>query len=649
MTGKKKILFHSDFSLIKTGFGRNAKALLTYLYKTGKYDIVHFCCGMPYKASDFEKTPWKSVGALPMSSAERQKLKSDPSIERAANYGSYLIDKVVHEEKPDIYIGCQDIWGVDFAIDKHWFNKIPSVIWTTLDSLPILPSAVKAADKIKNYWIWSDFATKEFHNLGHAHPITVRGAIDSHYFRRLDDTKRKDLRERFGISENFIVGFVFRNQLRKSVPNLLEGFKSFQLAMPDSKAKLLLHTNFSEGWKIMSLAKEYKIDEQDILTTYVCKSCLSYEVKPFSKQGLNCKACGTKNSQNTVNVGVGVDESQLNEVYNLMDVYCHPFTSGGQEIPIQEAKLTELVTLVTNYSCGEDSCDKEAGSIPLDWFEYREHQTEFKKASTDPDSISNGLKQVFNMSPQDRERMGKKARKWVLLNFDTSVIGKKIEKFVDSQPENTYDFDDIDDILEDPNYQLSSSDLSDSDWLIEMYHNILKMRNVDENDEGHQYWMNQISSASQPRSDIESFFRRTAKEKRDSKAKLLGKEDSLVKKIKEQLADDDGRRIGFIMPEDISGLYLCTSLFRSISELYSDCNLYVFCHPDYAPMIQANPYVFKGVLFSSQELNNVHALEGFGPCEKLFEVVYHPSLQAKHISNYHHNGNKDKTQFNYSY
>ena len=41
----------------------------------------------------------------------------------------------------------------------------------------------------------------------------------------------------------------------------------------------------------------------------------------------------------------GVSEKELNEVYNLMDVYCHPFTSGGQEIPIQEAKLTELITL----------------------------------------------------------------------------------------------------------------------------------------------------------------------------------------------------------------------------------------------------------------------------------------------------------------
>ena len=60
---------------------------------------------------------------------------------------------------------------------------------------------------------------------------------------------------------------------------------------------------------------------------------------------------------NTTSVGGGVSEA-VKQIYNLMDVYCHPFTSGGQEIPIQEAKLTELVTLVTNYSCGEEQCEE---------------------------------------------------------------------------------------------------------------------------------------------------------------------------------------------------------------------------------------------------------------------------------------------------
>ena len=85
-----------------------------------------------------------------------------------------------------------------------------------------------------------------------------------------------------------------------------------------------------------------------------------------------------------------------------MDVYCHPFTSGGQEIPIQEAKLTELITLVTDYSCGEESCEEGSESIPLKWSEYREPQTEFKKASTCPISIATEINNVYEMSISER-------------------------------------------------------------------------------------------------------------------------------------------------------------------------------------------------------------------------------------------------------
>ena len=46
MVKKKKILFHSDFALSKTGFGRNTKAILSYLYNTGKYDIVSIAGGL---------------------------------------------------------------------------------------------------------------------------------------------------------------------------------------------------------------------------------------------------------------------------------------------------------------------------------------------------------------------------------------------------------------------------------------------------------------------------------------------------------------------------------------------------------------------------------------------------------------------------
>ena len=67
---------------------------------------------------------------------------------------STMADYMAKDEKPDVYIASQDIWGVDFAVNRKWYQKITSVIWTTLDSLPILPSATEKADKIKNYWFY---------------------------------------------------------------------------------------------------------------------------------------------------------------------------------------------------------------------------------------------------------------------------------------------------------------------------------------------------------------------------------------------------------------------------------------------------------------------------------------------------------------
>ena len=129
---KKKILYQSDSALAKTGFGRNTKALLSYLYKTGKYEIVSYCCGNSYSAEPLKRTPWRSIGTLPNSQNELAELNKDAGKARMASYGAYLIDKVVKEEKPDVYIAVQDIWGVDFAVDKPWFNEANSVIWLSL-------------------------------------------------------------------------------------------------------------------------------------------------------------------------------------------------------------------------------------------------------------------------------------------------------------------------------------------------------------------------------------------------------------------------------------------------------------------------------------------------------------------------------------
>ena len=629
MSDKKlKVLLQTDNSLAKTGFGRSAKAVLSYLYKTNKYELVHYCVGVNRNNPQLLRTPWKSVGCLPNSQQEVDQLNRDPNVARLAGYGAHYLDETIKEEKPDVYIAAQDIWGVDFAVEKIWFNEITSAIWTTLDSLPILPTAISKAKKIENYWIWSSFATKALNDLGHDHVKTLHGAIDDKCFYRLDDEKRAGLRKRCTLPDNaYVVGFVFRNQLRKSVPNLLEGFNLFMRRNPKSNAFLLLHTSWTEGWNIHKLAGEYGVPLDRILTTYVCKTCFDYAIRPFTGEEQPCPHCTDNKGMSTTGVAFGVSEEQLNEVYNLMDVYCHPFTSGGQEIPVQEAKFTELVTLVTNYSCGEEMCEKGSGSLPLTWSEYREQGTEFRKASTDPKSIASKLEEVFNMNPKKKQKLGKQARQWALDGFSVESVGKKLEEFLDSCSPTTYDFS-LKEEERDPNFVIPNIE-NDSDWLLCMYHKVLKMKRVDQSDDGHKYWMNELAKGA-TRQDVEKYFRQVAlKENQENSSK-----DVSMEKV---LEGDDGKKILYVMPESSQDVFMSTSLFRSMRENYPDYNIYVATKPENFEILDANDYIKKVIPYNDQ-MDQAYSLQGMGDHKGYFDIVFSPYFTTQRNPLYSHNG-----------
>ena len=627
----KKILFHSNFSRAFTGFGKNCKNILRYLFSTGKYEIIEAANGMPYESPETKRQPWKCYGTLPSQQKAEQLKAQDPNIERAFGYGAGMIDEIITSVKPDIYIGVEDIWGFNGYWDKPWWNKINSMIWTTLDSLPILPDAINAAPKIKNYYVWASFAEKALSSLGYDHVKTLRGCLDTSKFFKLKDDQKQKLREQFGISDSFLIGFVFRNQLRKSVPNLLDGFNLFRHNQPRSNAKLLLHTHWSEGWDIPRLLREKNIPNNLVLTTYYCSACSKYEVKPFSKQGIPCKFCGTNNSQNTTNVSAGVSDEQLNEIYNLMDVYCHPFTSGGQEIPIQEAKLTELITLVTNYSCGEDSCTIESGGLPLDWNEYREPGTQFVKASTCPQSICQKLTEVFYIHPDKKSKIGKQARQWVIDNFSVEVIGKKLEEIFDKMPEVNYSFE-LKTEEPDPTYQFPEIH-DNEEFIIDLFKNILK-QNIDKNSTECIDLINHLNNGA-PKQEIYKHIINVALSKLN-KPKQIELSDLLDK-------DDEGKRIAVVIPQSGGDVLMVNALMQNLKDLYKEYNIYLFTDPKFFDLISDNKAVHK-VLPFSPGCENLLALEGRGSYKGLFEIAFLPHATTQKFFAYQHNG-KDKLQF----
>lgn len=629
---KKKVLIHSNHCKAFTGFGKHTKNILIHLYKTGKYDLVELSNSIKNGDPSLKTLPWKCEGSLPDNPALLQQLNKDPNLARSAAYGNYTIDNIIKQEKPDVYIGIEDIWAFTGYTERPWWNKTNCMIWTTLDSLPILPDAVKAAPKIKNYYTWSTFAEKALNEMGHNHVKTLHGAVDTTNFFKLSENQRKLLRKSNNINkDDFIIGFVFRNQLRKSVPNLLEGFKIFCQQNPTSNAKLLLHTHWKEGWDIPRLINEKGIDPSRVLTTYICKKCKRYEVKSYKNEEIDCGHCGSKKSQVTTSSKLGIDEEQLNEIYNIMDVYCHPFTSGGQEIPIQEAKLTELITLVTNYSCGEDSCTPDSGGFALNWSEYREPGTQFIKASTDANSIASQLKKVLNMKPEKRKSLGQQARKFVIDNYSIEAVCSKLEKIIDEMPEIDWDFE-FSEQQRNSNYEPPEIE-SNSDWLKDIYKNILNLE-IKETDEGHKHWMKRLSSDLK-RKDVLDHFKKVAEKENDKNKKV--KFEELLDK------DDEGKRLLICMPQSIGDVYLCTSLLKNIKEVYPEYNIYFATEQKYFIILEGNPYIHKTIPYS-KSLDSLVLLEGQASHKGYFEIAFLPHIGTQRMLNYMHNG-KDKIQF----
>ena len=121
------------------------------------------------------------------------------------------------------------------------------------------------------------------------------------------------------------------------------------------------------------------------------------------------------------------------------------------------------------------------------------------------------------MPKEERLAKGKLAREWAISKFSTEVTGKFLEKFIDDAPFTDFDFESLVWKPRNPNYEIPKIN-DDSEWLIHIYKNILNME-VDAQNDGHKYWMNQLANKV-PRSNVEDFFRKTAKQENDFCARI---------------------------------------------------------------------------------------------------------------------------------
>jgi hypothetical protein len=322
-----------------------------------------------------------------------------------------------------------------------------------------------------------------------------------------------------------------------------------------------------------------------------------------------------------------VTEEQLNEVYHLMDVYCHPFTSGGQELPIQEAKAAGLITLVTNYSCGEDSCKIEDGGLPLKWEEYLEPHTQFIKATTLAESIYSQLMRVYDMEESEKNTFRANARKCIENKFSVEKIVGRLKEIIFDLGKADWDWDFSDKLANLDYVPDFAADCAHEDWLIEVYFNMFGKRfthkDVEIIDGGKLIEQD-------GRQKIYDYLKGVAREK-----------NAAIQRVDLKLEDffdgPDEKRIAVVMPESAGDVLMVNSLIQNFKELYPEYNIYFVTQPQFFPMIDDNPFVHRVIPYSTG-MDNLLFWEGRGEYRGFVDMAFLPFVGSQRVLNYIHNG-----------
>ena len=169
----------------------------------------------------------------------------------------------------------------------------------------------------------SRFAQKQVWDVHKIKTEYIPHGVFSNKFYKLNDVERINLRLRWGLQDKFVVGCVARNQGRKMLDRLIKIFSVF--APKHQNAMLLMHLDPSDSAAVF--------DMNQLIIRYGLQNRCIYTGMRYFK---------------------GFTYQQMNEVYNLMDVFLLPTSGEGFGVPICEAASCEVPTLVTDYTTTQE-------------------------------------------------------------------------------------------------------------------------------------------------------------------------------------------------------------------------------------------------------------------------------------------------------
>lgn len=435
---KKRIFIVNDASLLNTGYGIYGKEILTRLHNSGKFEVAELGCYVEKSHPGIKNIPWKFYPNNVSSSDPRTNEYKSNNLNQ---FGLWRFNRCIADFKPHIVFDVRDYWMFAYQENSPYRKYFHWVIMPATDSAPPKLEwlyTFSNADVVMPYTAWAkQTLSNACGNNINLFPKIANAGINANEFYPIENKEQHKIKY-FG-KDVSIVGTVMRNQRRKLLPDLMMSYKKYLEYLKLSnkndlyeKSYLYLHTSYPEdaGWDIPALLLEYGLCDKTYFS-YCCRNCNGFFPSKFQMGTTTCKHCNNR-SACVANPMNGISTTQLNEVYNLFDIFIQYAICEGFGMPQIEAAACGVPIASVNYSAmTEISHNLNGYKIPVNRV-FREMETNADRVYPDNDETSKIIFDFFQTDANYKNELSNNIRKKCIDIYSWDNVYKVWEECFDS-------------------------------------------------------------------------------------------------------------------------------------------------------------------------------------------------------------------------